>query len=565
MIITDKAQIKIAELRESNNLRLLESDELECYELIESDLKLPADATFTRSSVAYLSDGTQVVANTPRFEQGRFGKVVMVEEGTTNLLLSAFAPVSELVFVDDTKIYTASIKSGNAQIIKDIALQFDGQDDYVELSQALNIFSSSFTIEIGVFHTAESRAILLGDYVEDSTLLGTINVNFEITADNRLRLYWAGSPDLRGVKTVPVGQWCNVAFVRDKSNNKFCSYVEGSLDIDYSGALSDKVATIPHRIGMDSRTGKTAFEGRIKYIRIWNKALSQSEIQNNINKKFIGNESELVLCIEFNEASGTIVQDKSTSGNHSTINGAQWAYTEVGTVLPNAPLTFSPEMTGWIKLIPSNVEKWQLEAKPYATSFIDGTRSDETLTIPTVGVLNPQEGTVECWVNLNVWINDIFDYCLWSLNGSTRLDMWFSKINSNCLSVWDGTNWLNSGVACDGFVGTWHYIVYTWGTFGQKIYVDGVLKVSTTRLVSSAHIGSLLYIGSFHGHSYQTNFLIDDLRISNCARTDEEILAGYQSGKPLLVDEWTTYKLVFDDKVRITTQGQIICNELIEI
>ena len=39
----------------------------------------------------------------------------------------------------------------------------------------------------------------------------------------------------------------------------------------------------------------------------------------------------------------------------------------------------------------------QLEAKPYATSFIDGTRATETLTIPTEGVLNPQEGTIEGW------------------------------------------------------------------------------------------------------------------------------------------------------------------------
>ena len=39
----------------------------------------------------------------------------------------------------------------------------------------------------------------------------------------------------------------------------------------------------------------------------------------------------------------------------------------------------------------------QLEAKPYATSFIDGTRAEETLTIPTEGVLNPQEGTIEFW------------------------------------------------------------------------------------------------------------------------------------------------------------------------
>jgi len=41
----------------------------------------------------------------------------------------------------------------------------------------------------------------------------------------------------------------------------------------------------------------------------------------------------------------------------------------------------------------------QFEQKPYATSFIDGTRSPEILTIPTAGVLNPQEGTVEfIWI-----------------------------------------------------------------------------------------------------------------------------------------------------------------------
>ena len=49
---------------------------------------MPADATFTRPTPAYLSDGTQVAANAPRFEQGKFGKAVMVEEGTTNLVVN---------------------------------------------------------------------------------------------------------------------------------------------------------------------------------------------------------------------------------------------------------------------------------------------------------------------------------------------------------------------------------------------------------------------------------------------------------------------------------------------
>ena len=44
------------------------------------------DASFSRSSIAYLSDGTQVAANQSRFEQGKFGKAVMVEEETENII-----------------------------------------------------------------------------------------------------------------------------------------------------------------------------------------------------------------------------------------------------------------------------------------------------------------------------------------------------------------------------------------------------------------------------------------------------------------------------------------------
>lgn len=42
--------------------------------------------TFTRASVAYLEDGTKVETGQPRFEPGKFGRGVLVEEGTTNLL-----------------------------------------------------------------------------------------------------------------------------------------------------------------------------------------------------------------------------------------------------------------------------------------------------------------------------------------------------------------------------------------------------------------------------------------------------------------------------------------------
>ncbi len=435
MIITDKAQIKIAELRESNNLRLSRSDVLECYELIESDLKLPADATFTRSSVAYLSDGTQVDANMPRLEQGRFGKAVMMEEGTTNLL----------------------------------------QNPSFEIGDFTNWYL--FTEYGGTTYEITSEKAWHGSYSVKITANGTASSSTGIS---------------QSIPSATAG-------------------VTYTFSVKLAGTLGA---------------------------------------------------NEVYLVFRWKTADNTIIKDDNFY---------------ISEVMPQAFKTYNatataPENTArmdvHVRIVKNAVgvlyvDATQLEAKPYATSFVNGTRAAERLTIPTAGVLNPQEGTVECWVNLNTWIDNATSNCLWSLNGSVRLDMWFSRSIDNQLAVWDDATWLNSGVTGNSFVGSWHYIAYTWGT-GQKIYVDGVLKASKTRLISSAHIGSLLYIGSYRGSS-QANSLIDDFRISSRARTDEEILAAYQNNAPLIVDKWTTYKLDFDDKVRITTQGQIICNELIEI
>jgi hypothetical protein len=43
-------------------------------------------ATLTRATTAYLEDGTEIAANNPRYETGKYGKAIRVEEGTTNLL-----------------------------------------------------------------------------------------------------------------------------------------------------------------------------------------------------------------------------------------------------------------------------------------------------------------------------------------------------------------------------------------------------------------------------------------------------------------------------------------------
>ena len=53
--------------------------------VIDPTIYLP-DATFIRSSTAYKQDGTQVANNIPRYEDGKFGQALMIEEATTNLI-----------------------------------------------------------------------------------------------------------------------------------------------------------------------------------------------------------------------------------------------------------------------------------------------------------------------------------------------------------------------------------------------------------------------------------------------------------------------------------------------
>lgn len=70
-------------------------------------------ATFTRASVAYKQNGTQVASGAPRYETGKFGQAIMVEEGTTNLLTANQSDVET-----DTAGFAAHVNSTIARSIE---------------------------------------------------------------------------------------------------------------------------------------------------------------------------------------------------------------------------------------------------------------------------------------------------------------------------------------------------------------------------------------------------------------------------------------------------------------
>ena len=94
-----------------------------------------------------------------------------------------------------------------------------------------------------------------------------------------------------------------ITFIRDEKNHKVYGYVDRFIDIDYSGAIADKTTITSHRIGCDNRTGDAAFHGFIDDIRMYDYALSSSEISRLYEGLPIFTPSEDFTC------SGTPIGD----------------------------------------------------------------------------------------------------------------------------------------------------------------------------------------------------------------------------------------------------------------
>ncbi len=216
-----------------------------------------------------------------------------------------------------------SLKGGRWHVpisVENTVMQFDGVDDYLELARPLPIFSTSFTVSMWVKIPTHKRGILLGDY----GLPNTLNINFEITADGRLRFHWAGSPDLYGALKLGINEWHFISFVRDRENQKVYTYVDGVRDLEHSGAVNDKTASVAHRIGRDVRGSDhgTVFEGRMADLRIWNVARTQDDIRADMYTRLSGKEPNLVAYFPLNQIhlEGTTPIVKDLAGNyHGTL------------------------------------------------------------------------------------------------------------------------------------------------------------------------------------------------------------------------------------------------------
>ena len=119
------------------------------------------------------------------------------------------------------------------------------------------------------------------------------------------------------------GTWKHVAITVIASSKTVRLYIDGVL-VDsiqhYSNSSSIQNSTADLLIGARKNNGtpQLFFEGKIDEVSIWNKALTQEEIQATMNEKLQGDEQSLVGYWNFD--SGT-ADDLSPFANHGTLMG----------------------------------------------------------------------------------------------------------------------------------------------------------------------------------------------------------------------------------------------------
>ncbi|WP_445475414.1 LamG-like jellyroll fold domain-containing protein [Methanococcoides methylutens] len=409
-------------------------------------------------------------------------------------------------FDGDVKDYSGNNNHGtnNGAVfvsgVRDQALSFDGKDDYVR--SPVNINPDKMP-QVTIIAWAKSD-------LESRTIISHDNGGFDrtIAIDNRGGgLGWSafsGSGGVLGFHPATIGEWTFIATVYDQDAQTITMYVDDKV-YQKKGVLSGGWDYT--NIGSNPSYGGN-FDGVIDEVRIYNSALSQSEINSIRQGATVPGPAPtptptpsptpipgrgLVAYYPFDGD----VRDYSGNNNHGTPNG-NVAFT--AGVVGNSAATFDG--------------KSHIEVK-------DSDSLDLTEDFTFAGWLNKKDAGVGGWA------------VVFSKGDTSSL----FAVNSP-YALYHDSNGIYSSVRVAGQTITstaetnfneWYFVTVTKDGSELKFYINGELKDTKTSAVSIPESDTNLLIGiDPPGTSEYFRGSMDDLRIYNVALSQSEINAIYQ-------------------------------------
>ena len=140
----------------------------------------------------------------------------------------------------------------------------------------------------------------------------TNKIAFEVWHDDTWQGIWG--------QVINDGKWHHV--VGKRNGDYLSSYKDGVGSTWYRPGASDNVNNdYPLVIGDSSWGTGGNFDGMIEELRVWNRSLSNEEIQEMMFKELDGTETNLQAYYQFNETSGDVLPDSTANNNDGDVGG----------------------------------------------------------------------------------------------------------------------------------------------------------------------------------------------------------------------------------------------------
>lgn len=240
------------------------------------------------------------------------------------------------------------------------------------------------------------------------------------------------------------------------------------------------------------------FTGALDEVKIYNRALSSSEVQNLYAHTHVS--ANLVGYWNMDETTGTSIQDASGYGNHGTYSSAR----------PTGPSRTTGVIGQGIQL--------------------DG--SDDFITnLSQLNLSGNAARSIMCWAKVT-WDGQalgVFEMGAQSSKQHFAVEAQ-AGLTDFAFNGWDADldHSMNTGIAGDT---AWHHIAITWDGTTLRSYLDGLPKATRTPVGALNTADTALQVGRTR-NAFYLNGSIDEVMVFNKALSASEIQLIVESSRP---------------------------------
>lgn len=212
------------------------------------------------------------------------------------------------------------------------ALEFDGTNEYITFGyNSALVLTSAVSLEAWV----KLNSTTTQDFVAGKIVHGGSNYGYGMYINNGnlggesgqitfiAGRSWNEWPSVRSIARLEAGKWYHIVGTFDGRYLRI--YVNGKLDNTYDrgSTYSMNDSGDNFKIAYCSSLGNNYFNGAMDEVRVWNSAINENQIIENMFKTLAGNETGLAAYWRFDQMDGTVLYDLTSNESNGSLNNME--------------------------------------------------------------------------------------------------------------------------------------------------------------------------------------------------------------------------------------------------